>query len=285
MRFEEFTTLLQASNKIMQSFTAKERVIFYSGGSILSSNDGIQEYVDTTPSPIFSFGRKVSWLAIQGNDHRKVADYLNRYSRPILETNWEKGLDGAYHHFCFVSPPINNWIFVVNPNLLPIHLPAGQEALSNLSKMFGEVHFYAHHRGTAYCAFAKFVQGRLQRGCSQAGGTTYLNTGELTPIERQLIAVAGQRNANDPEQLAYLAEDKGVTALLAEESLAAIAGDWSIDPTALHLYDGMEAHAAALGYVFKDVDTKMIREVMSEKTRVLKLAVRWYNVTSFSPLP
>ncbi len=271
MQLEEYKALMQTARQKMQNFTAKEQVIAYTGGKILSSRDGIEEYVDDTPSALHPFGSRLSWLAIKTSGHKQVVTHLNRYHQPVWETNWEKGVEGAYHHFCFVTPPINNWVLVLNPNLAHITTAAGQETLSQLSKTFGETHFYACHRSPAYCAFGKFMNGQMLRGFSSAEGVIQLNAGEMTAIEHRIVAEQHRVHTENPEYLADLYASKGLHALLNESSLNIIAGVWSVDPTVIYNYEATTS-SAALGYIFKDFDAKMVLEVVLEKTRVLKLA-------------
>ena len=267
MEFNDFKTLFDAANEKMKRFTSKERLLSMLGGRVLHGEDALLEFVDTTLTKPVSFGLKIVWLAVKSGDHKEVANWLNKLQHPLHETNWEAGVNGAYEHFCFVTPSVHGWVLVLNPNISDISRPDTQVFLQKMSVFFEEVHFYGNHRVSGYGAFGKFLNGEMLRGFSAGDGEVILNFGTLTEVEIEIIEAYRHRNQDDAELLCLLDENGGGSALSDESSVTKIAGAWSVHPETLH-----EQDMNGLGYIFKDFDPKLILDVVAEKIKALEMA-------------
>jgi len=81
------------------------------------------------------FGYKQSWLCVSSENPSLVAKTLGiENTKPC---GWKFGLRGR-HEGCFISPPVNGWIFVVGEGLVEADKPEKiKQWLNLLSKSFG----------------------------------------------------------------------------------------------------------------------------------------------------
>lgn len=174
---------------------------------------------DLTP-----FGYKMTWLALRAENSAVVAAAL-KLDNP-KPASWNDGIKFACDDFAakggpiFISPPINGWVLAIGfDERLDLHTPTpGHEyntTILELSKKFGEAHYYGTHRVTEVHAWAKAVNGKMVRAYSWVGdqGEVFLDIGPLTKEEKKLgMKYDGEENVPD------------------EENVLDIAAAWSVDP-------------------------------------------------------
>ena len=166
------------------------------------------------PTP---FGYKTAWLAVQCDDPPKVAEAM--CCRQLTPANWETGLARCAQSGggLFFSPALDGFVLVIGGDLLA--LTHRREALEALAARFPQVQYFASHRGSASCCWARYEAGRCVRAyCCEDGAVTW-DAGALTPEEQALGFDAfalpdGEAGARRPE----------------EEDVLDIAAAWGIDP-------------------------------------------------------
>jgi len=174
-------------------------------------------------SPV-SFGYKCAWLAIRSDSPEAVARELGL--RDLTASNWACGIQAAYSDQVFVCPPIDGWVLVAGLGLAPQTVD-DMRTVGRLSKAFGEAHLYASHRVVELHWWAKAIRGEVVRAYAYLGesGEVLVDLGHQSPEEAELgFAFDGDSIVPD------------------EESVIAIAGKWSVDPTKLE-----ERHSEGLG--------------------------------------
>jgi len=89
----------------------------------------------------------------------------------------------------FVTPPVGGWTFSVG-NCLPEPSPRSSQfsrLFGELARSFRDVQFFGNHRVSDYCAWARAIDGKIQRVfCSGNGGEVYCNDGPQSPEEAAL---------------------------------------------------------------------------------------------------
>lgn len=187
-----------------------------------------------TPDYPVSFGRKCSWLAIRGASSHEVAAALRLAD--IRVSGWEAGIEAAYQGAVFVAPPVGPWVLVVSQNLPYTgdsrHRDECTPFLLKLGERFPEVQFFATHRGTFYCAWARVVNGEMLRQFAWVGSKQW-DVGAETPEEQAL-----NLHFEDSRTLELPDDDEAAEELLAkftpgEEDVLRLAGAWSVDPSML----------------------------------------------------
>jgi hypothetical protein len=174
----------------------------------------------TDPDLPVGFGYKCQWYVIRSSDMNGVATYLNLTDDKT--SNWKSGIEAAYEGYYFVSPPVNGWIFVVNsimPDLSAKNDSNPLKVVTNLSKKFGEAYYFGTHRVVEYQAWAKAVNGKLERAYGYLGesGEVIVNQGNLSTEEKENKLLFTDLNVDDPM-------------LPNEEDVLLIAKTWTIDP-------------------------------------------------------
>jgi hypothetical protein len=218
----------------------------------------ILKFVDASPSKPESFGYKITWLAVKNADVDAITAFLNNMNNPVHRTNWRAGIKGAYNGYCFVSMPIEGWVLVISRDIPDVSTPECRAFLAELSKLFGEVCFFANHRVSSYGAAAKFRDGKLLRGFSAADGEVFLNEGAPTTVEQKLMEDRRSRET-DPDMLEWLDSSAGVFVLSDESAVTSIAGEWSIHPETLH-----ERPESEPGFILRQIDTGKVRRALTE---------------------
>jgi hypothetical protein len=183
------------------------------------------------------FGRKQAWLAIRGADPGAVVEALGL--RDLGPAPWREGVDLAHltDDRLAVTPPLpgardNDWILVAGRRLFTI--PSTVEAVALSVALGTEVQFFATHRVGEQHRWVRAVDGVLVRAFDFVGETGEVTEwrGDPDDAERSLGI---PESAPDPDDL-----------LVGEDDVARLAGQWSVDPTAL---DGRPApgrlHVAA----------------------------------------
>lgn len=170
-----------------------------------------------TDLPI-SFGYKCAWYALCTNDPDAVISALG-IVRPSV-SNWEAGIDAAYGEKVFVTPPLGEWILAAGTPLFHSDRSAETSVapmLARLSKVFGEVQYFATQRVVEAHCWALARNGTILRAFEFVGdhGEISWSVGEPTEAERLL----------GEEALQFPGPN--------EDDVMKVAGAWSIDPSDL----------------------------------------------------
>jgi hypothetical protein len=205
-----------------------------------SKKNSIDLYIDNTLTISEPFGYKISWLAIRSTDREKIINYFNRENKPCFSTNWNKGINAAYNGFTFITPVIDDWIFVISPDIGEFNIEICRNELEDLSNLFAEIHYYHSFRGASYAACAKFIEGKLIRGFITVDGENEFDEGEKTAIEQTIIAEELEKYKEEDDMLNWINESNGIVALADEDAVMRIAGAWSINPQHLAKYKNEE---------------------------------------------
>lgn len=192
---------------------------------------------DNDPDQPCGFGPDMSWIAIKANDGAAVAAALGVID-PI-PSNWDSGVGTVYdaafgENRVFISPPVENWIFVAGSCLPHPHGRAFADKctplLLNLSERFGEVQYFASYPELDIFAWAKVVSGRTVRAFAIGDDGIVWSKGRTTREERllglklfELRGVRGRKGDAGGELLMHPTQ----------EHVMRLAGHWSINPTTL----------------------------------------------------
>ena len=192
---------------------------------------------DVTPDRPTPFGLKMAWLAIRTRDTARVLEALGLVDpRPC---NWNSGIGSVYddhlsENHIFVSPPVNDWTFVVG---LALPYPVGPRfvdkctpLLLDLGRQFPEVQYFFSYPLIDFFAWARVRNGNLVRAFAISEEGTIWNKGKITPEERglglklfELRGVRGRKGDAGGELILYPTE----------EHVLRLASRWSFDPTRL----------------------------------------------------
>jgi hypothetical protein len=177
--------------------------------------------VATVPS---TFGYKTAWWCIPSEDTRAVVAALGlKDARP---SGWQDGVAAAYERQgVFVSPPVMGWVFAVG-SVPAVDTPSFAPMLRTLSQRFGEAQAFASHRIVGFYSWALAQDGRVVRSYAYLGesGNVLADEGEPTPEERELgIDFSADRVVDGDSP--------------GEEHPMLVAGEWSINPLELDLYE------------------------------------------------
>lgn len=233
------------TTKAKRKISPKEKTHKFLAKLDLELPGNIEEFIDKTPCSPVPFGYKAVWLALRTIESKAVLKLLNDKNNPVFPTNWQKGVEGGYEGYCFISPPVEGWTLVLNPNLGNLSDKDTRNFLSLLSKEFGEAHFFGSHRIVSYSAWARYINGETIRAFSIADGLIDMDAGELTPLEDRYIE--DQKKSMKVEELEHY-EVEGFNQILYYDDLVMeMAGHWSINPQNLENYK-----ANSLGLIFED---------------------------------
>jgi hypothetical protein len=195
------------------------------------------------------FGYKMAWLAIRTADTAAVVDALGL--RQVQVCNWKSGIGAAYDEdlgeaFLFVSPPIENWTFVIG---LGLPHPIGRSfidkatpLLLELGSRFSEVQYFFSYPPVDFFAWARVVDGKLARAFAAGDEGVVWNKGRPTRAEHALgLRLFELRGVHARKG------DAGGRLLLhpTEEHVMQVAAGWSLDPARIQ---ARRSHAA-VGYV------------------------------------
>lgn len=175
-----------------------------------------------------SFGYKGAWLAIRSSDASAVADALGLTS--VREAAWEEAFaaidsrESDPPFLAFVTPPIDGWTLVALGHGLEQDDAGGRLDFASLSRRFGEVQKFASHRVVDYHEWQRWVAGEPVRRYLWIGesGEIPFDEGEPAAAEGNILRLA---NLADEEWDEYEFPD--------EETVMAVAAEWSIDPTTI----------------------------------------------------
>jgi hypothetical protein len=180
--------------------------------------------VDVTPDRPISFGPKSSWLAVRAASADEVAHALG-YERPT-RANWNVGFERAFGSVgvkeCFITAPVDGWVFVVN------HAVADEGSLETIAalarRLERPVYGFASHRARSEAAWVVADGQAITRAWSVSGGQVVYERGAVTPEERALqISFAREP---DPGDEAWKRQHD-------EHTVLALAKAWTRDPTTL----------------------------------------------------
>ena len=184
------------------------------------------------------FGYKIAWLAIRTGATESAADALG-----LVDTrtaSWAEGIGAAYaaceagrgRSPVFLTPVVDGWtLAVLGSGELLEDKGAGAGALDlrSLSRRFGEAQKFATHRVVEYQEWQRWVDGSpVRRYCwiGEAGEIRF-DEGEPIGAEGNLLRAAD------------LTGDWGAFEVADEETVMAVAADWSINPTTLDQRDDL----------------------------------------------
>lgn len=199
-----------------------------------------------TPDAPRAFGYKTAWLAIKTRDTGKVVRALQL--EQLSPANWRDGIATIYddelsQHTVFVTPPVSGWTFVIG---LALPYPMGRRfedrctpLLLKLGRKFSDVQFYFTYPPIDFYAWARVLDGRLQRAFAWGDEGVIWNKGKVTAQEREFgLKILDIRAVQDAADTDLLSD---VMVFPSEDHVVGLAGKWSIDPTDL------ENAKAALG--------------------------------------
>lgn len=241
MLFDKFL-----SHRVKRILTPKEKYIKTRKQLNLRQHEKIDQFVDSNPSSPVSFGYKIVWLALKTTDSNAVLKLLNNKNDIVFQTNWQKGVEGAYEGYCFISPPVDDWTLVLNPNLENLSNKDTRDFLKLLSNEFGEVQFFASHRIVSHAAWGRFIDGEMIRAFSIADGHIDMDAGDLTIIEEKYIEE--EKKAMSIDDHNYYEVEGFHNILSGEDLVMEVAGLWSINPQNLDKYE-----TSKLGLIVEDI--------------------------------
>ena len=203
-----------------------------------------------TPDGPCAFGHSMAWLAIRSRDTEAVLEAL-RVTNPE-PCNWNSGVGAVYDNqldelHVYVSPPVDNWTFVVG---LPLPHPVGRgfvdkctPLLVDLGGHFPDVQYFFTYPLIDFFAWARVRDGRLARAFAVTDEGVAWSKGRPTKEERalglklfELRGVRGRKGDAGGEMILHPTEDH----------VMRLAHRWSLDPTTLSI---MPSQQPALGYI------------------------------------
>ncbi len=183
-----------------------------------------------------SFGYKTQWFAVKTESATGVAACLELGS--LKPASWSSGLNAAYSEspVAFITPPVGGWTLVVSnvgfPSLLDVDggdngFETISRLLRTLSSQFGLAAYFGNHRIVAYHAWARAIEGELERAFAFVGDSwLWRSVGAPTPEELDLD-VAPVVTDDDGEL-------EGADGWIPdEETVLAVAAAWSVNPATL----------------------------------------------------
>jgi hypothetical protein len=187
-----------------------------------------------TPEP---FGYKMAWLAIKGANPERLVAELNLTE--ALPANWSTGIRAVYQDMTtvFVSPPVQEWVFVVGLLLPELGKRGaqirGEELLQDLAKRYEDVQYFGTHRVVEYHAWSRYIKGEHVRTYAYLGerGETQLDLADQTPEEVQLGFRFFDERSPEAREDAYW--ERSDLRFPRENDVMKLAGKWSLNPTLL----------------------------------------------------
>lgn len=120
--------------------------------------------LDDTPDKPVSFGYKTSWLAVKDTNINKIVNDLN--IKVIGKANWESGLSAAYNGGAvFITPPINEWTFVVG-----LYFDNGKDFVSTIAKSIPDFYYFFTERVSETHAWVSVKNKAIIRAFGYSGG-------------------------------------------------------------------------------------------------------------------
>lgn len=191
----------------------------------------------TVPDRPRPFGYRMSWIAIKSVDTDGVVRRLGLSD--AVPANWNSGVGTIYDdnfsdNYVFVTPPVRGWTFVCG---LPLPQPISAAfadkltpLLTDLSKEFGHVQYFAAFPIIDYFGWVRLHNGRLIRGFIIGDQGVLWDKGRLTPEEKilglkfyDLRGIRGRKGDAGGAIVLYPTEDQ----------VLRMAASWGIDPLRL----------------------------------------------------
>ncbi|MGI9404291.1 MAG: hypothetical protein ACR2OF_07280 [Hyphomicrobium sp.] len=207
-------------------------------------------HFQATPDRPCAFCHSMAWLAIRSHDTEAVLEALG-VTNPA-PCNWNSGIGSVYDNqlgemHVFVSPPVDNWTFVVG---LPLPHPFGRgfvdkctPLLVDLGGQFPQVQYFFAYPLIDFFAWARVGDGRLVRAFAITDEGIAWSKGRPTKEERslglklfELRGVRGRKGDAGGEMILHPTEDH----------VMRLAHRWSLDPTTL---SSLQSQQPALGYI------------------------------------
>lgn len=210
-------------------------------------------YLPAAPVP---FGYKTGWFAVRSTDMNAVAKALQL--QECQTANWQYGIWHAVEsddYQIFVSPPVDGWILAVGTPILFEGDNHATQRMIELSRQFGEVHFFANMRVSDVYTWARAKDGNLVRRYYEGEGARS-ETGSLTEAEREMhrkLFDASSPEAKDPNY--WKRKD---LVFLDEDYVLQIAGKWSVNPAKLDQM-GLQPALGILGSPSESYPAKLRR--------------------------
>lgn len=233
------------ANKMIQWLKKYLRIGNTTSSFQLNNPTTFPELPEQVQDAAYGFGYKSNWWLVPSNDSEKVADAIGMTTR--IPVNWHTGINYSYNNgYYFVSPPINNWVFIISSRL-PLkgsEIPEDLSVLEKLSEQFGKACAFGTMRIVNFHFWAKAEAGQLIRTYAYAGDLegAYRNEGDMTPEEIELGFEEVQEQeeiykkleslpANDIEEQVQnqLKLCKPLT-FTNEEHVMSVAAKWAISP-------------------------------------------------------
>ncbi|HEY1325159.1 MAG TPA: hypothetical protein VGF32_33215 [Streptosporangiaceae bacterium] len=181
------------------------------------------------------FGYKIAWLAIRTSDTQAAAEALG--ITDARAASWAEGI-GTTHGAeqgrapAFLTPVVDGWTLAVfgrGELFEDDGTGGGALDLPSLSHRFGEVQKFATHRVVEYHEWQRWVDGLpIRRYCwIGESGEIRFDEGEPISAEGNLLRAADVDGDWDPFDVA------------GEETVMAVAAEWSINPTTLDERDDL----------------------------------------------
>ena len=186
---------------------------------------------DPSDHPV-AFGYKSTWLAVKADTTEAVCAALSLTRQN--QATWAGGVAKARGKtWVFVTPPVDGWVLVVTDRSLSSDSDDNVERLSGLlnqlSREFGEAHYFGSYRVVGYVAWFKSVDGQMARAFSYADGTLFANLGATTDAEADL----GYPDTTGLDAVTLWDALDETDARMDEEDPMRIAGAWSVNPLEL----------------------------------------------------
>lgn len=180
------------------------------------------------------FGYKIAWLAIRTEDAEAAAEELRMTDAHAA--SWAEGMDAAYRARqgrpqVFLTPVVDGWTLAVlgGGELFEDDGVGGVLDLPSLSRRFGEVQKFATHRVVEFQEWQRWVDGSPVRRYCWIG-----ESGEIRFDEGEPISAEGNLM-----RAADLDGDWGAFDFADEETVMAVAAEWSINPTTVDERDDL----------------------------------------------
>jgi hypothetical protein len=177
-----------------------------------------------TPDAPKAFGPRCVWLAFRTTSAAVVMRALEL--RDVAPSTWIDGVKAAYAGRIFVTPPIDGWVLAASTRFPDpgdgSHPDLATPALVRLSQAVGEVQYFGTDEDVGWAAWARFVHGAPTRKLSYLGAHDLViwADGEPSSEERKLGLLYTRKGLREPP-------------FPSEKNVFAIAGAWSVDPSAL----------------------------------------------------
>jgi hypothetical protein len=176
--------------------------------------------------PTIVFNHPQRWLAIRSSNARAVQTALGLHNP--TPCSWDEGIAKLNEHSLFISPPVQNWIFVLGHGLPD---PADDiddcfRLLVRLSRSLGHVQFFSTNRAVNHHAWAQAEDGVVRRAYAWAGETLW-NQGPKTHAEIELGLKCFDYTEN-ADSISLIQNDSHQSNA---EKVIFLAARWSMDPT------------------------------------------------------